>query len=101
MLIKYNSNSTTYKILYLQQVHDYVVTPIVYGFNRSWKNHLRSVAKENQLNIYQTLCILLHEVDRSLFTTRMKQFTNYWSSKEPDFIKYFNTYYKERADKYL
>ena len=44
---------------------------------------------------------ILHELDRSLFTTRMKQFTNYWSSKEPDFIKYFNTYYKERAGKYL
>ena len=66
---------------------------------RSWKNHLRSVAKENQLSIYQTLCILVHEVDRTLFSTRMDQFTNYWNDKEPQFIKYFNTYYKERAGK--
>ena len=64
------------------------------------ENHIRSVAKENQLSIYQTLCILLREVDKSLFTTRMTKFTDYWSSKEPDFIKYFNTYYKERAGKY-
>ena len=70
-------------------------------YTRSWKNHLRSVAKENQLSIYQTLCILVHEVDRTLFTTRMDQFTNYWSEKEPQFIKYFNTYYKERAGKHL
>ncbi|XP_065920274.1 uncharacterized protein [Dysidea avara] len=68
--------------------------------DRSWKNHLRSVAKEHQLNIYQTLCILVHEVDRSLFTTRMTQFTEYWNTREPNFVKYFNTYYKERADKW-
>ena len=59
------------------------------------ENHLRSVVKDNQSSINQTLCILLHEVDKSLFTTGMTQFTNYWSSKEPDFIKYFNTYYKD------
>ena len=61
----------------------------------------RGKLKENQLSIYQTLCILLCEEDKSLFTTHMTQFTDYWSSKEPDFIKYFNTYYKERAGKYI
>jgi len=64
--------------------------------SRSWKNHLRSVEKENQLAIYQTLCILIHEVDRSQFITHMNQFISYWSSKEPEFIK---CYYKDRAGK--
>ena len=68
---------------------------------RSWKNHLRSIAKENQLSIYQTLCILIHKVDRSLFATHMDQFVSYWSSKEPEFIKYFTSYYKDRAGKHI
>jgi len=33
-----------------------------YPINRSWKNHLKSCTKEHQLSIYQSLCILVHEV---------------------------------------
>ena len=66
-------------------------------YTRAWKNHLAGVAKDNQLQIYHTLCILLNEVDKTQFHSHMTQFVNYWEDKEPHFVHYFNTYYKGRA----
>ena len=64
---------------------------------RAWKKHLRSVSKENQLPIYQTLCILEAEVDITQFELKMSQFISYWELKESEFIRYFKEYYLERA----
>lgn len=69
----------------------------MYYFNRAWKKHLRSVTKDNQLPIYQTLCILEAEVDIAEFEFKMSQFISHWELKETEFIKYFKEYYKERA----
>lgn len=63
---------------------------------RAWKNHLKGVAKESQLPMYQTLCILLSEVDKTQFHIHMTQFINYWEKKEPNFTNYFKEYYKDR-----
>ena len=41
--------------------------------------------------------ILLNEVDKTQFHLHMTQFVNYWEDREPQFIHYFNTYYKDRA----
>ena len=64
--------------------------------NRSWKNHLRSCKSENQTTIYQTLCILIDELNVSKFNEIMDQFIKYWGEKEPSFINYFKQYYKNR-----
>jgi len=36
-----------------------------------------TVGPPKKLSIYQTLCLLVHQVDRSVFTTWMTQFTEY------------------------
>ena len=50
---------------------------------RAWKNHLRGVKQENQIDMYQTLCILESETSKEVFHTRVKQFTEHWSMIEP------------------
>lgn len=64
--------------------------------NRAWKNHLRSVKKENQIDLYQTLCILESETNVDLFDTQIKLFTESWCKQEPEFIKYFSENYLNR-----
>ena len=56
---------------------------------RAWKNHLRSVKQENQIELYQTLCILESETTEETFHTRIKQFSERWSPIEPQFTSYF------------
>ena len=66
-------------------------------YYRAWKKHLRSASRENQLSMYQTLCLLESEVDINLFHTQLSLFTTYWESKEPKFMEYFKEYYQDRA----
>lgn len=68
--------------------------------DRAWKNRLKSVKQENQIELYQTLCILESETSEKTFHTRIKQFTERWSSVEPHFISYFCDNYGNRADKW-
>ena len=69
----------------------------LYYYYRAWKKHLRSPSKENQLSMYQTLCLLESEVDINQFRTQLSLFTTYWESKEPKFMEYFIEYYQDRA----
>ena len=64
---------------------------------RAWKKHLRSASKENQLSMYQTLCLLESEVDINQFHTQLSLFTTYWESKEPKFMEYFKEHYQDRS----
>ena len=50
-----------YIVIYLQR------TIIQFFFFRSWRNHIKSCAPENQVKIYQTLCILLEELSMDKF----------------------------------
>lgn len=63
---------------------------------RSWKNHLRSCKPENQVEMYQTLCILIDEYNLSSFNKILDQFIEFWSNKEPDFISYFKQQFQSR-----
>ena len=87
----------------MQNVHAY---PHVYLYNtttciilRAWKKHLKSASKENQLSIYQTLCLLESEVDVNKFHTLMSQFIAHWEPREQQFIGYFKEHYQDRAGK--
>ena len=66
---------------------------------RAWKKHLRSTSKENQLAIYQTLCLLESEVDVTQFLRLMSDFISHWEPKEPQFIDYFKDHYQKRVGK--
>lgn len=63
---------------------------------RSWKNHLRSCKPENQVTIYQTLCILIDEHSLNKFESVMDQFIQHWNIKEPGFMEYFKKQYQSR-----
>jgi hypothetical protein len=69
---------------------------LVHVNHRAWKNHLRGVKPENQIDMYQT-CILESETSKEVFHTRVKQFTEHWSMIEPQFISYFRDNYANRA----
>ena len=65
---------------------------------RNWRLHLKSVNNiQHQLQIYQTLNILLEEPDEDRFKSDMGAFIKLWESVEPGFIKYFQTTYASRA----
>lgn len=67
-----------------------------YLYTRSWKNHLRSCKPDNQVTIYQTLCILIDEHSLDKFNSLMDQFVKHWEIKEPGFIEYFKKQYQTR-----
>ena len=69
-------------------------------YSRAWKKHLKTAAKDNQLTMYQTLCLLETEVDKTQFYSQMSQFIAYWEHKETQFINYFQEHYQERAGTY-
>lgn len=69
--------------------------------NRAWKNKLRTVKPENQVEIYQILSILATEIDPSVFEKRMNSFIQIWMPVEPDFVKYFMQNYQNRAGSYI
>ena len=57
----------------------------------SVKNH------ENQAQIYVYLSMLISEQDVSTFLTNQQMFISYWENKEPEFIKYYQKEYSDRA----
>ena len=64
---------------------------------RAWKNKLRAVRPENQVEMYQTLSVLAKEIDPSIFQKRQSSFIQLWMPIESDFVKYFMQYYQSRA----
>lgn len=65
--------------------------------SRAWKNKLKSVKPENQMEIYQTLSILAKEVDPSVFQKQMDNFIKLWLPHELNFVQYFIQNYQNRA----
>ncbi len=51
------------------------------SFAIAWKNKLRSLKAENQVEIYQTLSILAKETDPSVFQMQMKNFITAMATK--------------------
>lgn len=75
---------------------------MLYTFNcmhvyRAWKNKLKSTKSENQVELYQTLSLLMNELDPVVFQERIKKFKALWLPIEIDFITYFKQYYEGRA----
>ena len=68
----------------------------------SWRNNIRSkVSAPNQLEVYQTLCVMESELDEAVFTTLIKSFVEQWETKEPTFVTYFQEYYCSRTGMYI
>jgi len=55
---------------------------------------IRSIAQQNQKELYQTLCILSPKIDTGTFETK---FIKTWTPIEPEFVKYFSEHYQNRA----
>ena len=67
---------------------------------RSWRNNIRSkVTQSNQLEIYQTICIMESELDEEAFKNMLDSFIKHWEKIEPGFIKYFQDNYYNRCGK--
>ena len=65
---------------------------------RNWRRHLKSVRDPNdQLQIYQTLHLLLEEEDCERFQGMIDSFVTLWEEKEPKFINYFRDHYANRT----
>ena len=62
----------------------------------AWKNRLKAVKQENQVEIYQTLSMLRLEYDSDIFQDRLAKFIHVWSPIEPDFVQHFSTNYGNR-----
>ena len=55
---------------------------------RSWRNNVQlKVTQPNQLEIYQTLCIMESKLNEEVFKQMMDLFMQQWDKKEPGFIK--------------
>ena len=73
-----------------------------YNVCGSWRNNVRSkVIQLNQLEVYQTLCIMESELDKEVLGNMMNSFIQCWEKQEPTFIKYFLENYFNRSDKKL
>lgn len=70
-------------------------------FQRAWKNHLRTCQTENQITMYQTLCILIAEPSVTKFDVLLSQFIQHWEEKETTFIQYFQSSYSNRLGNYI
>ena len=82
--------------------HKIMTGTLLYTSNlhlRAWKNHLRGVNEQFQLDIYQTLTLPERERDRAVFEEPLVKFTQYWTDKVPAFIQYFQQYYGTRPGK--
>ena len=67
---------------------------------RSWRNNVQSkVTQPNQLEIYQTICIMESELNEEAFKNMLDSFIQHWEKKEPGFIKYFQDNYCNRCGK--
>ena len=49
------------------------------------KTLLKAVKPENQIELYQMLCLLEVETNPNYFHEQIQQFSTYWSSHEPAF----------------
>jgi len=80
-----------------QQLH-YV---LLFIFIRSWRNNIWSkVSTPNQLEVYQTLCIMESEIDEAIFTTLIKSLITQWEKRDSKFVAYFQEYYCNRTGMY-
>ena len=52
---------------------------------------------ESQAQVYACLSMLISEQDVSTFLTNQQMFISYWENKEPEFIKYYQKEYSDRA----
>ena len=70
----------------------------IYTF-RAWQRKLYSEVKndENRAQIYACLSMLISEQDVDTFMKNQEMFTTYWEAREPDFIKYYEKEYSNRA----
>lgn len=75
-----------------------VITLLIY---RAWKNHLKGVKSESQVEVYQMLSLLESEPDIAVFKERVIQFLNCWKDKKPAFIRYLEQYYFNRPGMFL
>ena len=77
----------------------HVHTGITYNmwYTRAWKNKLRAVKPENQVEMYQILSVFAKELDPSVFQKGVSSFIQLWIPIEPDFVKYFILNYQNRA----
>ena len=69
------------------------------NYVKAWKKHLKAVKTDNQIELYQMLCLLEAETNPTLFQERIQQFSTYCSSRKPAFQKYFMQYYATRPGK--
>ena len=67
---------------------------------RAWKNKLRAVKPENQVEVYQTLSLLAKETDVSVFQKRLSSFIQLWMPIESNFVTYFMQYYQNQTGMY-
>ena len=88
--------------IYLHILHVMYTLQCSYNYIhcRSWRNNVRSkVSQPNQLDIYQTLCIMESELDEEEFKRMICSFVQHWEKKETVFIKYFQENYLNRCGK--
>jgi len=62
---------------------------------RAWQRKLHAIVKdpEQKANIYACLWTLLNEGDAEKFIANETIFVTYWSTRQPKFIKYYNSEY--------
>ena len=92
-------NSIFLSLLVQATVH-FSTTILCNTYCRSWRNNVRSkVSQPNQLDIYQTLCMMETELDEEEFKEMVCSFVRHWEKKEAAFIKYFQENYLNRCGK--
>ena len=91
---------------YVENAHTYIMKSTAFSYAmhniefRSWRNNIRSkVTQPNQLEIYQTICIMESELDEEAFKNMLDSFIQHWEKIEPGFIKYFQDNYYNRCGK--
>lgn len=64
--------------------------------HRAWKGHLKGTSQENQVEMYQMICLLEAEENPSIFHQLLQQFIQYWTHKEGTFVEFFQQHYAKR-----
>ena len=72
----------------------------MWTISRAWKNHLRGIAEEYRVKLYQTLSLLESERSTVSFQEQLSKFIQYWKDKVPAFIQYFREYYANRPGRW-
>ena len=62
---------------------------------RNWQKNLHCLVHDSihKAEIYKYLWILITEPDQAVFSDKMNAFIQFWKTKEPQFISYFQDYY--------